>query len=106
MKQSSISSNINRVLSRNSHLFSVRTSLDVFQSREEKLFGNKSFLEIILGLIKKTQSDVLSNTSFNKKKEILNYSKIKTILKDLKKDLISINEEEKKKVLLHENLLN
>ena len=106
MKQSSISSNINRVLSRNSHLFSVRTSLDVFQSREEKLFGNKSFLEIILGLIKKTQSDVLSNTSFNKKKEILNYSKIKTILKDLKKDLISISKEEKKKVLLHENLLN
>ena len=77
MKQSSISSNNNHSLSRNSRLFSVRTSLDVFQSREEKLFGNKSFLEIILGLIKKTQSDV-----------------------------ISISKEEKKKVLLHENLLN
>ena len=106
MKQNSISSNNNNVLSRNSRLFSVRTSLDAFQSREEKLFGNKSFLEIILGLIKKTQSDVLSNTAFNKKKEILNYSMIKIILKDLKKDLISISKEEKKKVRLHENLLN
>ena len=106
MKQKFISSNNNNALSRNSRLFSVRTSLDAFQSREEKLFGNKSFLEIILGLIKKTQSDVLSNTTFNKKKEILNYSKIKIILKDLKKDLISISKEEKKKVRLHENLLN
>ena len=106
MKQCSISSNNKQVLSRNCGLFRVRTKLDAFQSKEEKLFGNKSFLEIILGLIKKTQSDVLSNTAFNKKKGAFNYSVAKIILKDLKKDLISINEEEKKKVLLHENLLN
>ena len=108
MKQRVICRNKKQVLSRNSQSFSVRTTLDVFQSREEKLFGNKSFLEIIIGLIKKTQSDVLSNTNtgFNRKKEIFGYSMIKTILKDLKKDLILISNEEKKKVLLQENLLN
>ena len=106
MKQSSISSNNKQVLSRNCGLFLVRTNKDAFQSKEEKLFGNKSFLEIILGLIKKTQSDVLSNTAFHKKKGAFNYSMAKIILKEFKKDLISINEEEKKKVQLHENLLN
>ena len=105
MKQCSISSNNKQVLSRNCGLFRVRTKLDAFQSKEEKLFGNKSFLEIILGLIKKTQSDVLSNTAFHKKKGAFNYSMAKIILKEFKKDLISINEEEKKKVQLHENLL-
>ena len=30
----------------------LKLELNNFQSKEEKLFGNKSFLEIILGLIK------------------------------------------------------
>ena len=106
MKQSSFSSKNKLKLSRNSRLFPIRATSGIFQSKEEKLFGNKSFLEIIVGLIKKTQSDVLSNTIFNKCKVNFSYSRVKTILKELKKDLIEINMEENKKAFLHENLLN
>lgn len=105
MKQRAISSSHKHNLSRNSKLFSVRTTSEAFQTKEEKLFENKSFLEIILGLIKKTQNDVLSDKMFKKLKSSFSYSSIKDLLKELKKDLIEINEEENKKVLLNQNLL-
>ena len=87
-------------------LFSLKTSSYAFQNKEEKLFGNKSFLEIILGLIKSTQNDVLSNKVFNKITGEFGIDKIKEILKELKQDLTTINEEEKKKLNLNENVLN
>ena len=52
----------------NTKLLSIRSISDVFQTKEEKLFGNKSFLEIILGIIKRTQSDVLTNIKSNLQK--------------------------------------
>ena len=39
----------------------LKLELNNFQSKEEKLFGNKSFLEIILGLIKNTQKCIIMN---------------------------------------------
>jgi len=89
----------------NTKLLSIRSISDVFQTKEEKLFGNKSFLEIILGIIKRTQSDVLTNIKSNKSNETFSNSGIKKILKSLKKDLIQINIEELKKVQLQENIL-
>ena len=99
MKQGETSSNNKNKYSRNSKIFSIRTALDTFETKEEKLFGNKSFIETILGLIKKTQCDVLSNRNFSS-------FHVKNLLIDLKKDLIEINKEEIKKVNLNENLLN
>lgn len=89
----------------NTKLLSIRSISDVFQTKEEKLFGNKSFLEIILGIIKRTQSDVLTNIKSNKSNETISNSRIKKILKSLKKDLVQINIEELKKVQLQENIL-
>ena len=101
MKQRSTSSSNKHILSRNAKLFTVRTTSDAFQTKEEKLFENKSFLEIILGLIKKTQNDVLTKKIFYNIKHNFSYTKVKNLLKDLKKDLIQINVEEKKKVNLN-----
>ena len=89
----------------NTKLISIRAINDFFQTKEEKLFGNKSFLEIILGIIKRTQSDVLTNIKNNKSKITFSSSGIKQMLKSLKKDLVQINIEELKKVQLQENIL-
>ena len=87
-------------------LLSLKTSSYAFQNKEEKLFGNKSFLEIILGLIKTTQNDVLSSKIFKRITGEFDCSKIKEILKELKQDLITINEEEKKRLNLNLNILD
>ena len=105
MKQRSTSSSNKLILSRNAKLFTVRTTSDAFQTKEEKLFENKSFIEIILGLIKTTQNDVLTKKIFYNIKHNFSYANVKNLLKDLKKDLIQINVEEKKKVNLNEKLL-
>ena len=105
MKQRSTSSSNKHILSRNAKLFTVRTTSDAFQTKEEKLFENKSFIEIILGLIKKTQNDVLTKKIFYNIKYNFSFANVKNLLKDLKKDLIQINVEEKKKVNLNEKLL-
>ena len=87
-----------RALSRNFNInkLSLTQSLNNFQTREEKLFGNKSFLEIILGLIKKTQIDVLGNNKLTKNS--FNFSAIKQTLIGLKNDLSMINKEKEKTV--------
>ena len=95
----------NKKISFNTKLISIRAIYDFFQTKEEILFGNKSFLEIILGIIKRTQSDVLTNIKSKKTNVTFSSSGIKQMLKSLKKDLVQINIEELKKVQLQENIL-
>ena len=98
MKENVLSYMTKRALSRNFNInkLSLTKSLNNFKTREEKLFGNKSFLEIILGLIKKTQIDVLGNNKLTKNS--FNFSAIKQILIGLKNDLSMINKEKEKTV--------
>ena len=82
----------------------LKLELNKFQSKEEKLFGNKSFLEIILGLIKNTQKDLIMNDkNKNSNNEISN---IKHILNVLNKDLLQIKKEKEKELNLNENIRN
>jgi len=75
-------------------------SLINFQRKEEKLFGNKSFLEIILGLIKNTQNDII----MNEKNSSNNIYNIKNILNVLFNDLLQIKKEKEKELNLNENI--
>ena len=106
MNQRSLSTKIKHNSLINPRLISLKSNTYALKNKEEKLFGNKSFLEIILGLIKSTQNDVLSNKVFNKITGEFGIDKIKEILKELKQDLTTINEEEKKRLNLNENVLN
>jgi hypothetical protein len=72
--------------------------LNDFKSKEEKLFGKKSFLEVILGLIKNSQNDIIINNNKNYK----NLSYIKRILKTLMKDLLEIKMAKEKEINLNE----
>ena len=79
----------------------LKLELNNFHSKEEKLFGNKSFLEIILGLIKNTQKDLIINNKNKNEKEIPN---IKLILKVLNNDLLQIKKEKEKEFNLNDNI--
>lgn len=79
----------------------LKLELNNFQSKEEKLFGNKSFLEIILGLIKNTQKGIIMNEKNKNNKEISN---IKRILNVLNNDLLQIKKEKEKEFNLNENI--
>ena len=90
---------------------SVNANINIFQTKSELLFGQKSFLEIILGLIKKAQVDYLTyNKSIinknNQKKTngFSNNSEIKSILNELKDSLIEIKQEKDKKIDLFQKL--
>ena len=96
----------------------LKLELNNFQSKEEKLFGNKSFLEIILGLIKNTQKGIIMNEKNKNNKEISNIkrilnvlnndnkeiSNIKRILNVLNNDLLQIKKEKEKEFNLNENI--
>ena len=92
--------NSNKKYSRNlkiNHFSPVKIVHKNFQMKQEKLFGNKSFLEIILGLIKNTQNDILNKgTTFHK------ISDIKMILNVLHNDLLEIKREKEKELNLNE----
>ena len=75
-------------------------NLNNYQSKEEKLFSQKSFLEIILGLVKDTQNNII----MNKGCKIINFSKIRQLLISLKKELLEINEEKIKTLVLVERI--
>ena len=79
-------------------LYLVNVELNDFKSKEEKLFGKKSFLEVILGLIKNSQNDIIINNNKNYK----NLSYIKRILKTLMKDLLEIKMAKEKEINLNE----
>ena len=79
-------------------LYLVNVELNDFKSKEEKLFGKKSFLEVILGLIKNSQNDIINNNNKNYK----NLSYIKRILKTLMKDLLEIKMAKEKEINLNE----
>ena len=79
-------------------LYLVNVELNDFKSKEEKLFGKKSFLEVILGLIKNSQNDIIINI----KKNYKNLSYIKRILKTLMKDLLEIKMAKEKEINLNE----
>lgn len=79
-------------------LYLVNVELNDFKSKEEKLFGKKSFLEVILGLIKNSQNDIIINNNKNYK----NLSYIKGILKTLMKDLLEIKMAKEKEINLNE----
>ena len=101
MKDSLLSHRAKKAFTRNSKLnckLSDIKTLNITQTKEEKLFGNKSFLEIILGLIKRTEMDILGN--IKAKKNNSNYSSMKQILILLKNDLSQIKKEKEKNVYL------
>ena len=89
---------------------SINPLINISQSKVEILFGQKSFLEIILGLIKKAQVDFLNNNNklidnirnnnnIDKSQNILI---IKQVLNDLKESLLEIKNEKLKKIDLYE----
>ena len=77
----------------------VHNILNKKQRKDEFLFSRKTFLEIILGIIKKSLIDLLSkNESKEKEGEI---SKIKRNLIKLKESLNEIKEEKEKKMKVY-----
>ena len=76
----------------------LKFELNNFQRKEEKLFGNKSFLEILLGLIKHAQKDVIINND----SKCSHLSHIKHILNVFKNDLLGIKKEKEKELNLNE----
>ena len=78
------------------------------QTKDEILFGRKSFIEILLGLIKKAQIDFITNNLSNKSNNNNNnnisksnkISKIKYILKELKECLLEIRGEKEKNIVI------
>ena len=77
--------------------------INIYQSKDEILFAQKSFLEILLGLIKKTQVDYLLNNKSKddkSKNNLSNTFKMKQILNELNKNLIEIKNEKEKKLEL------
>jgi len=88
------------VLNRSTQMNRVKYNnlLNILPKKDEILFSQKTFLEIILGLIKETQSDYLTKRkSLGQKNDS---SIIKEILSDLNNNLKEIKEEKKKKLKL------
>jgi hypothetical protein len=84
---------------------SINPLINFSQTKDEILFGQKSFLEILLGLIKKAQVDYLTSNKLNDKnnpEKSNNIFKIKQILNDLKESLLEIKNEKLKKIDLFE----
>lgn len=84
---------------------SINPLINISQTKDEILFGQKSFLEILLGLIKKAQVDYLTSNKLNDKNNTdksNNIFKIKQILNDLKESLLEIKNEKLKKIDLFE----
>ena len=82
---------------------SLNKIINISQSKDEILFCQKSFLEILLGLIKKVQVDYLTNSKSKdneSKKHLTNILIIKQILKELKQNLTEIKNEKDKKIYL------
>ena len=79
--------------------------INISQTKSEILFNHKSFLEILLGLIKRTQVDYLTNIKIKESNDDTkkNMSKIKSILTDLKESLTEIKKEKEKKIELFQN---
>ena len=83
------------------------TTISFFQTKSEILFNQKTFLEIILSFIKNVQVDYLNNNTLNENKDnsnnsiqLNNASKIKTVLKELKENLLEIKKEKDKNIEL------
>ena len=70
----------------------------IIPKKDEILFSQKTFLEIILGLIKETQNEYLTKNKLSKKKK--NTNLIKEILLKLINDLKEIKEEKEKNMKL------
>ena len=78
----------------------VNNTFNITQKKDEILFGQKSFLEIILGLIKNAQIDYLSSIKSNENNKSKNISQIKVILNELNQSLIEIKKEKEKNINL------
>ena len=101
--RSNIQNNNEIKLSRNIKIESKQLNpiINISQTKDEILFGQKSFLEIILGLIKKAQVEYLSNDyskSSNTNNNNNKISLIKNILVDLIQSLKEIKVEKDKKI--------
>jgi hypothetical protein len=82
------------------------STINIFQNKAEILFNQKTFLEILLGFIKKAQVDYLTNNKLNgnidnsiKSNKVLS---IKKVLKELNDNLLEIKEEKDKSIDLLE----
>ena len=71
------------------------------EQKDEALFSQKSFLEIILGLIKEALMDLLNKTESKKNKEKM--AIMKNILVDLKGNLKEIKIEKERKMKIYSN---
>ena len=99
--RSNLQNNNEIKLSRNNKIESrpLNPIINISQTKDEILFGQKSFLEILLGLIKRAQVEYLSNDkSNNSNKNNKNISLIKNILVDLIQSLKEIKVEKDKKI--------
>ena len=111
MKERVALTNSNKLFNnKNLQTNALNQTINIFQKKDEMLFGQKSFLQIILGLIKNAQVDYLSNQkslenkSINNSSDSKNISHIKSILNDLKKNLKEIKIEKEKTIKLYEDL--
>lgn len=104
--RSNIKNNNEIKLSRNNKIESRQLNpvINITQTKDEILFGQKSFLEILLGLIKRAQVEYLSNDKSNNhtknNKSNNNISLSKNILVDLIQSLKEIKVEKEKKIHL------
>lgn len=102
--RSNIQNNNEIKLSRNIKIESRQLNpiINISQTKDEILFGQKSFLEIILGLIKSAQVEYLSNDNSNNGNKNNNSNNkiflIKNILVDLIQSLKEIKVEKDKKI--------
>lgn len=83
-------------------LASQKMNINCFQNKEEKLFGYKSFLEIILGLIKNAQKNIITNKE--NKNDSLQITK--SALITLNNDLLEIKNQKEKNLVFAENIRN
>ena len=81
-------------------------TINIFQNKAEILFNQKTFLEILLGFIKKAQVDYLTNNKLNgnidKSIKSNKVPSIKKVLKELNDNLLEIKEEKDKSIELLE----
>ena len=98
-KEKKINMNVNNKINK---LPSQKMNINCFQNKEEKLFGFKSFLEIILGLIKNAQKNIITNKE--NKNNILQI--IKSALITLSNDLLEIKSQKEKNLVFTENVRN
>ena len=98
-KQKKINTNVNHKINNSSP---QKLTTKNFLNKKEKLFGLKSFLEIILGLIKNAQNTII----INKENKNNIFPTTKSGLIALNNDLFEIKKQKEKDLIITENIRN